>query len=162
MIVLGIGSSIEPKEQYLRLALKELNKNKNIKIKNISKVYLTEAWGGVAKNQFLNICVEIEYIGTPYDLLKEIQKIEINLGRIREKQWEDRVIDIDILIFNYENIDNDFLTIPHKYILQRNFVYYPMYDICGDIVIQNKNLKSLIGNNKEFIEVYLEKLMEID
>lgn len=162
MIVLGIGSSIEPKLEYLKLAVGELNKNKNIKIIDISKVYLTEAWGGVAKNQFLNICVKIEYNKSPESLLNDIQKIELDLGRIRKNHWEDRVIDIDILIFNDLNISTDILTVPHKYILQRNFVYYPMYDVCGDILIKNKSLKSLIEENEEFIEVYLEKLMEIN
>ncbi len=152
MIVLGIGSSIEPKENYLKLAICELSNNDNIEVIKISKVYKTFAWGGVAKNEFLNICVLINFLGTATELLSIIQNIEKKLGRVRKEHWGDRTIDIDILLFNDEVINSEILVIPHKYITERNFVLCPLIDVVGDIVINNEKLSYWLSNIEDYIE----------
>lgn len=158
MIVLGIGSSIEPKEYYLKKSLEEFEKAKDIEIIKVSKVYLTKAWGGVAENEFLNICVLINFLGSAEELLDITQNIENKLGRIREKHWDDRTIDIDILLFNNEKINNDRLIVPHKYITKRNFVLYPLLDVCGDIEVEDKKITKWIEEDNNFIKIYKEIL----
>lgn len=59
MIILALGTNIEPREQYLKDALRKLEEN-NIKIILKSSVYETPAWGGVADQNFLNMCIEVE------------------------------------------------------------------------------------------------------
>lgn len=156
MIILGLGSSIEPKKQYLDEALKKIEKNPHLQIKKRSKIYLTEAWGGVAKNTFLNMCIVVDYCSSPYELLKILHEIEYDLSRKRDIHWSDRTIDIDILFFNDISIDDDILTVPHKYITDRNFVLYPLYDVAGDIVYKGKKLSLWCEENEDFIEVYCE------
>lgn len=158
MIVLGIGSSIEPKEIYLKKALDEISNHPELTLKKVSKVYLTKAWGGVAKNNFLNICVEIDCNVSPFKLLSIIQNIENNLGRVRECHWADRTIDIDILLFNDENIFTDKLVIPHKYITERNFVLYPLMDISDKFVINNKSIIFWYNKVSKDIKLYKNKL----
>lgn len=154
MIILGIGSSIEPREEYLKNAISMLSENNSITVKKVSKVYKTLAWGGVAKNYFLNICVSIEFDDDALSLLDITQDIEMKLGRIRLEHWGDRTIDIDILYFRNLNFNNDKLTIPHPYITQRNFVLYPLIDVCGDIVYENRKLSEWLSDISESIEVY--------
>lgn len=158
MIILGIGSSIEPKEFYLKEAIQEIKLCKEINVLNVSKVYLTKAWGGIAVNDFLNICVEIEYNGDAKHLLKIIQKIEKDLGRIRKEHWGDRTIDIDILLFNNQNINTDDLIVPHKHITDRNFVLYPIYDLHPELYIKNKHISYWLENVSKEIIIYKEKL----
>ncbi|MBF0713555.1 2-amino-4-hydroxy-6-hydroxymethyldihydropteridine diphosphokinase [Gemella sp. GH3] len=153
MIVLGIGSSIEPREEYLRRAIDLLSKNKEITVKKISKVYKTLAWGGVAQNYFLNICVSITFSGEADTLLDIIQDIENHLGRVRDKHWGDRTIDIDILFFNNSTINNDRLIVPHPYILQRNFVLAPLIDVCGDISFEGRKLSDWLSDISDSIEI---------
>ena len=59
MIILALGTNIEPREQYLKDALKKLEEN-NLKIKLKSSIYQTPAWGGVANQDFLNMCIEVD------------------------------------------------------------------------------------------------------
>ena len=74
MIILALGTNIEPREQYLKDALRKLEEN-NMKIILKSSVYETPAWGGVADQNFLNMCIEIESTLDAYTLLDTIQKI---------------------------------------------------------------------------------------
>ncbi|MDO4814085.1 MAG: 2-amino-4-hydroxy-6-hydroxymethyldihydropteridine diphosphokinase [Gemella sp.] len=150
MIVLGLGTSIEPKEQYLKDALEEISKK--YKILKKSSVYKTSAWGGVAKNEFLNMCIAIESCDNAYELLEECHKIEYKLDRVREKHWADRTIDIDIILFNDQVYNDDKLVVPHKYIKERNFVLKPLIEVAGDIELDSKKLSQWLENIKEEIE----------
>lgn len=153
MIVLGLGSSIEPRLDYLNQAIEEL-RNNGVDILKQSKIYKTAAWGGVAKNEFLNMCIAVNYANNANELLDLIQKIEKKLGRIRKNHWEDRPIDIDILLFNNQIINNSILTIPHPYITKRNFVLCPMIDILGDIEFEHYKLSHYLSKINEEIEIF--------
>ena len=96
MIILALGTNIEPREQYLKDALTKIEEN-NLKIILKSSVYETLAWGGVADQNFLNMCIEVETELEAYELLDTIQKIELELGRVRKEHWGNRTIDIDII-----------------------------------------------------------------
>lgn len=151
MIILSLGSSIFPRESYLKRALKELAENFNIL--KVSKVYKTQAWGGVAKNEFLNMCVEIECDLNAYELLKVCNSIENKLGRTREQHWADRTIDIDIIFYKELVFNDDKLIIPHKFIKDRNFVLKPLIDICGDIYYEDEKLSYWLNKIEEEIEI---------
>lgn len=157
MIILGIGSSIAPKEYYLKEAIKNLEANEKISVRKISNIYITKAWGGVAQNTFLNQCIDIETTLSSVELLSVIKKIEKRLGRVRKKHWDDRTIDIDILIYNDIKINTEDLTIPHPYITKRNFVLKPMLDICEDIIINGKKLSQWLSDINEGIKIYINK-----
>lgn len=156
MKLLSLGTNIEPREYYLQNALIELEKN-GIKILKNSKVYSTLAWGGVAEADFLNMAVLVEYDNDAYELLKIISKIETLLGRVREKTWGDRTIDIDIIEYDSKVYNDDLLTIPHKYTHERNFVLLPIYEIVGDIKIAGKSIKKSLDKLDDNIEIYKEK-----
>ena len=157
MIILALGTNIEPREQYLKDALAKIVDN-NLKIILESSVYETPAWGGVADQNFLNMCIEVETELEAYELLDMIQKIELELGRVRKEHWGNRTIDIDIITFNDLIYNDERLIVPHKYIHDRNFVLAPLVEMYGSIEVAGKNIKESLEKITEPISVYKEKL----
>ena len=157
MIILALGTNIEPREQYLKNALARIEEN-NLKIILESSVYETPAWGGVADQNFLNMCIEVETSLGAYELLDTIQKIELELGRVRKEHWGNRTIDIDVITFNDLIFNDDRLIVPHKYIHDRNFVLAPLVEMYDSIEIAGKNIKESLEKITEPISVYKEKL----
>ena len=157
MIILALGTNIEPREQYLKDALAKIVDN-NLKIILESSVYETPAWGGVADQNFLNMCIEVETELEAYEVLDIIQKIELELGRVRKEHWGNRTIDIDIITFNDLIFNDERLIVPHKYIHDRNFVLAPLVEMYGSIEIAGKNIKESLEKITEPISVYKEKL----
>ena len=157
MIILALGTNIEPREQYLKDALAKIEDN-NLKIILESSVYETPAWGGVADQNFLNMCIEVETELEAYELLDTIQKIELELGRVRKEHWGNRTIDIDIITFDDLVFNDDRLIVPHKYIHDRNFVLAPLVEMYDSIEIAGKNIKESLEKITEPISVYKEKL----
>ena len=157
MIILALGTNIEPREQYLKDALAKIEEN-DLKIVFKSSVYETPAWGGVADQNFLNMCIEVETSLGAYELLDTIQKIELELGRVRKEHWGNRTIDIDIITFDDLVFNDDRLIVPHKYIHDRNFVLAPLVEMYGTIEIAGKNIKESLEKITEPISIYKEKL----
>ena len=157
MIILALGTNIEPREQYLKDALAKIVDN-NLKIILESSVYETPAWGGVADQNFLNMCIEVETELEAYEVLDTIQKIELELGRVRKEHWGNRTIDIDIITFDDLVFNDDRLIVPHRYIHDRNFVLAPLVEMYGSIEIAGKNIKESLEKITEPISVYKEKL----
>ena len=157
MIILALGTNIEPREQYLKDALAKIEEN-NLKITLGSSIYETPAWGGVADQDFLNMCIEVETSLGAYELLDTIQKIELELGRVRKEHWGNRTIDIDVITFDDLVFNDDRLIVPHRYIHDRNFVLAPLVEMYGSIEIAGKNIKESLEKITEPISVYKEKL----
>ena len=157
MIILALGTNIEPREQYLKDALAKIEEN-NLKIILESSIYETPAWGGVADQNFLNMCIEVETELEAYEVLDTIQKIELELGRVRKEHWGNRTIDIDIITFNDLIFNDERLIVPHKYIHDRNFVLAPLVEMYGTIEIAGKNIKESLEKITEPISIYKEKL----
>ena len=157
MIILALGTNIEPREQYLKDALAKIEEN-NLKIILESSIYETPAWGGVADQNFLNMCIEVETSLGAYELLDTIQKIELELGRVRKEHWGNRTIDIDIITFDDLVFNDERLIVPHKFIHDRNFVLAPLVEMYGSIEIAGKNIKESLEKITEPISVYKEKL----
>ena len=157
MIILALGTNIEPREQYLKDALAKIEEN-NLKIILESSIYETPAWGGVADQNFLNMCIEVETSLGAYELLDTIQKIELELGRVRKEHWGNRTIDIDIITFDDLVFNDNRLIVPHKYIHDRNFVLAPLVEMYGSIEVAGKNIKESLEKITEPISVYKEKL----
>lgn len=153
MIILALGTNIEPREEYLTQALKKINET-TIKIKKVSSIYETPAWGGVATENFLNMCIVVEYKNSAYELLDIIQKIELELGRIRKEHWGNRTIDIDIIEFDNKIFNDDRLIVPHKFLHERNFVLLPIFEMCGDIDIDSRSIRNSLEKLNDDISVY--------
>lgn len=127
LAIIGMGSSQGKKKKILENSAKKIAElGKNFKI---SSFHTTQPWGGVAENTFLNAVCSVETHLTPIELLNALQKIEQEFGRIREKKWADRTLDLDILYFGDETIHTPRLTVPHPLIEKRDFVLKPLLEI---------------------------------
>ena len=126
---LGVGSNLGNRRKNIKKALDYLAKTKGIKIKNISRIYETEAIGGPAQTKFLNSAVKIDTSLTPQLLLKAVKKIEKDLGRKKTVHWGPREIDLDILLYGDKIIKRKDLIIPHPRMFEREFVLKPLREI---------------------------------
>jgi 2-amino-4-hydroxy-6-hydroxymethyldihydropteridine diphosphokinase len=127
-VLLGLGTNLGDKIKNLQIALKELS-NQLGEITKISSVYETEAWGVQNQDNYYNIVIEINTNFFPLGLIQKILAIESSLGRIREKKWDSRIIDIDILFYENYVISTDHLRLPHPFLEKRNFVLEPLNEV---------------------------------
>ena len=99
-----------------------------------SSIYETKAWGKTDQPDFLNQALEVETRFSPTRVLQEILAIEESLGRTRKEKWRERVIDIDILLYENEIITSQDLTIPHPQLPNRRFALVPLAEITGGLI----------------------------
>lgn len=127
-VILALGSSMGDKSQILSDARKFLLELSASDIR-CSSIWETEPVG-IARNQFFNAVVEIEYNGSPEELLKAIKAYEADAGRDQDApRWADRPIDIDIIDFDRKLYVGADLEIPHPRYHERQFVLYPLQEI---------------------------------
>ncbi|MBD8038636.1 2-amino-4-hydroxy-6-hydroxymethyldihydropteridine diphosphokinase [Solibacillus sp. A46] len=144
---LSIGTNIGEREQNLQDAVKLLLSHKEITVTAISSIYETAAVGFTEQADFLNIAVAVETSLNAFELLAQCQKIENDLGRVREFRWGPRIIDLDILLYNNEKYETENLVVPHPRMFERAFVLVPLEEImtqkCGMLVSVQKALLAL-------------------
>ncbi|MFP7347615.1 2-amino-4-hydroxy-6-hydroxymethyldihydropteridine diphosphokinase [Bacillus sp. Nf3] len=130
---IALGSNIGKKETYLKEAVKKLHEHPEVQVELISSIYETTPVGYENQDDFLNMAVKIVTSLRPEELLSLTQKIEQELGRTREVRWGPRTADLDILLYNRENIETEQLVVPHPRMYERLFVLVPMSEICPEI-----------------------------
>lgn len=151
---LGLGSNLGDKKRYLYDAIQYLNHHDQITIIKLSSLYETAPWGYTDQDIFMNLVVEVETSLNSIELLDICQMIENELGRVREIKWGPRVIDVDILLYNEEEINSDRLIVPHPYMIERDFVMIPLAEINPQLVIKGKTAK-------EWAQVFDEQALKI-
>jgi 2-amino-4-hydroxy-6-hydroxymethyldihydropteridine diphosphokinase len=119
---IGIGSNLGDRRSYVDKAIEYLKHNKDINFKRSSSIYETDPVSDIPQGRFLNGVLEIETVLKPLELLKELNRIEESLGRKRGVKNAPRTIDLDILYYGHEAVEEDGLIIPHPRILEREFV----------------------------------------
>jgi 2-amino-4-hydroxy-6-hydroxymethyldihydropteridine diphosphokinase len=134
-VYLGLGTNLGDKEANLKAALEEIAKRVG-EITSQSAFYASEPWGFESNNSFLNavcgVCTDL----SPEETLRTTQEIERTLGRLKKSVngvYSDRIIDIDILLFDDWQINTPELTIPHPLMWERDFVKIPLKEIAPDI-----------------------------
>ncbi len=135
-IYLSLGSNIGDKAYNLKTALNKLSQI--LEIKKISSIYETEPLLHQNQDNFLNIIAEVFYSQKAENLLINIKDIEKKMGREATFRFGPRIIDIDIIFFNCQEINEDNLTIPHKEWKNRLFVIAPLYEILDKKIDQSK------------------------
>jgi len=134
IIYIGIGTNLGNKTKNLKQAINLLEERVG-KCCKISSFYASKPFGFDSENDFLNAVVEVETCLLPFELLRETQKIEYEIGRTKKSAngiYQDRIIDIDILLYDNEIIDTPELKIPHPHIAERDFVLIPLKEIAPE------------------------------
>ena len=154
-IYLSLGTNQGNKLENLQKALNLLADYVGV-VSSISKVYKTKSWG-YESDDFLNICVKCTSSMNPEDLLLALHEIESEVGRKAKttETYEDRIIDIDVLLFDREVIFSKELTVPHKHMLERNFVLVPLAEIAPHLKhpITNMSIRECLESCSDTSEV---------
>ncbi|WP_110926106.1 2-amino-4-hydroxy-6-hydroxymethyldihydropteridine diphosphokinase [Bacillus massiliglaciei] len=150
---LSIGSNMGDRLATFKKAVKLLNEYPEIRVMEASSLYETDPVGYTEQDCFLNAVLKLETSFDPENLLHACLDIESKLGRKRDIRWGPRTLDLDILLYNQENIETEILSIPHPRIQERAFVMVPLLELDPDIKLPNmsaplsEDLK-MISNNE--------------
>ncbi len=131
---LSIGTNLGNKLENIKKTIDLIQKNR--KIMKISSIYKSKSWGYESENDFYNIVLSLQTNETAFELLETLNKIEKTIGRTKKTttKYSDRIIDIDILFFNNEVIEEKNLIIPHKLLHKRDFVLQPFNEIAPELI----------------------------
>ncbi|MFH0702565.1 MAG: 2-amino-4-hydroxy-6-hydroxymethyldihydropteridine diphosphokinase [bacterium] len=155
-----IGSNIGDRVGYVQQAHNLLNDTEGIKIINGSSLYETEPYGYKNQEWFVNAVLKIETNLEPLKLLEECQRIERQLGRVRNMelpQWGPRTMDLDILFYDKLIITTNELQIPHPMLDLRAYALVPFLEIAPDLIhpVIGKTISEIHNNLPAPEEVYL-------
>jgi 2-amino-4-hydroxy-6-hydroxymethyldihydropteridine diphosphokinase len=128
---LALGSNLGERLGNLRRAA-DLLQERGVWVLRSSRVYETDPLGGPQQPAYLNAVVEVDAPASARDLLAVCLGIEDEMGRVREERWGPRVIDLDLLTFDDEEIDEPDLVVPHPRMHERGFVLVPLLELDAD------------------------------
>jgi 2-amino-4-hydroxy-6-hydroxymethyldihydropteridine diphosphokinase len=128
----GLGANLGDPQQQLERALELLKQDAKIAIAGVSPVYRSAPLGPTGQPDYLNAAAAVDTDLAALALLARLQATEEALGRQRGERWGPRLIDLDLLLFGNEIIDEPRLQVPHRELSQRNFVLQPLIDLCGN------------------------------
>lgn len=137
---IGLGSNLGDSRQILSEAIAKL---KTLGMVKVSRLYQSPPMGPQDQPNYLNAVAELNTDLAPLDLLDHLQRFEQEAGRVRLRRWGERTLDLDLLIYGNEKIQNERLTVPHIGILQRDFVVIPLLDLDADLQLNGQPLKDL-------------------
>ena len=128
-----LGSNLGNRKEILDKAIELIIQKIGIIISQ-SKDYETKPWGVTDQPDFLNLAITIHTKLKPLEILEQTQAIENQLGRVRKEKWGARLIDIDLIFYGNEIIDEPNLKVPHPLMQERDFALIPLAEIAPDFV----------------------------
>jgi len=154
---LGIGSNMGDPAGHCRKAIDLISKVLQIRVLRTSSLYRTEPVGFKEQDWFVNAAIEVRTALYPQDLLKALQGVEQTMGRVRKEtdRWGPRVMDIDILLYGQDIVEEEGLFIPHPELHRRRFVLVPLVEIAPYVIHPQfgVTVKGLLGRLKDQSEV---------
>ena len=126
---IALGANLGDKEANLRLGVEALRATKGCQVLAVSDFLVTEPYGGVEQDYFLNGAMKIRTLLTPHELLERLHEIEREAKRERVVRWGPRTLDLDILLYDDLILDEEELHIPHIEMYKRDFVLKPLCQI---------------------------------
>ncbi len=103
-----------------------------LRVERSSRVYETDPVGGPPQPEYLNAVVEVKTTLSPHDLLAACMDVEQRMGRTRGERWGPRIIDVDVLVYDEEEVDEPDLVVPHPRMHERAFVLVPLLELNPD------------------------------
>ncbi|GAE31775.1 2-amino-4-hydroxy-6-hydroxymethyldihydropteridine diphosphokinase [Halalkalibacter hemicellulosilyticus] len=135
---IALGSNIGKRHAHLEKAIDLLSQEAMIEVCTRSSIYETDPVGYEDQQSFLNMVISIRTSLTSEQLLEKMQQIERDCGRTREIKWGPRTIDLDILLYDQENMEMEHLIIPHPRMWERAFVLVPLKEIAPTLYVAAK------------------------
>jgi len=145
----GIGSNLGDRETHLRSAIDLLAAEDGIEIVAVSRLRETEPVGPVEQGPFLNGAVQVTTDLTPQQLLERLLAIEQRLGRVRAERFGPRTIDLDLLVYGDEVVEEAGLTVPHPRLHERRFALEPLAELDPRLVVPGRGPVSALLSELE-------------
>ena len=141
---LSIGGNVGDTRVILDQAVAFILDGRDVVLLARSSDYLTPPWGRTDQPAFINLCIAVETMLSPHQLLSRAQDVESRLGRDRraETRWGPRTCDIDVLAYDDLTLAEPGLTLPHPRMFERGFVLVPLAEIAADKVIGGKRVSA--------------------
>jgi 2-amino-4-hydroxy-6-hydroxymethyldihydropteridine diphosphokinase len=133
-VYISMGSNLGDRVEMLRRGLDELDQLHTTQVIRLSSIYDTEPVGEMDQPRFLNAVVMLETELEPQVLLWNLLLIERRLGRVRTRRWAPRQLDLDILLYGDQVIDEPGLMVPHPLMHERAFVLVPLAELAPELV----------------------------
>jgi 2-amino-4-hydroxy-6-hydroxymethyldihydropteridine diphosphokinase len=145
---IGLGSNLENPDHQIHSARSEIAALSQIKEQAFSSLYHSPPMGPADQPDYVNAVMAVSTTLLPMELLRSLQGIENNHGRVRRgERWGARTLDLDILLYNNQIINTPDLTVPHSGLSERAFVLYPLYEIAPQLTIPEQGrLVDLLAN----------------
>lgn len=135
LVFIGIGSNLEqPKNQVLK-AVEQLKKLPDSEFMSASSLYASQPQGPQDQPDYVNAVVALKTHLLPHELLTALQSLEQQQGKIKVRHWGERVIDLDVLLYDELQLHSDDLVIPHPQMHLRDFVLLPLSEISPKQII---------------------------
>jgi 2-amino-4-hydroxy-6-hydroxymethyldihydropteridine diphosphokinase len=141
----GLGSNLGEREAMIRLALDDLARLPETTLVRASSLYDTEPVGEVDQPNFLNAVAQLDTALTARQLLWNLLLIEKRLGRVRTQRWGPRTIDLDLLLYGLQVIEEADLRVPHPELTRRSFVLVPLVEL-DPLLIHPVTGETLVGH----------------
>ena len=148
---IAIGSNLASPLEQVNAAVKALSEIPQSKILAVSSFYRTPPLGPQDQPDYLNAAVALETSLAPEALLNHTQRIELQQGRVRKaERWGPRTLDLDIMLFGYEVINTERLTVPHYDMKNRGFMLWPLFEIAPELVFPDGLFLNKLLHKKGF------------
>lgn len=132
---IGLGSNLGDSEKTLASAIDALTRQDEIKDLVVSSYYQSKPHGPQDQPDYINAVAGFKTRYLPDALLDQLQAIEAKYGRVREgERWTARTLDLDILLYGDQRIETTRLQVPHRWMMHREFVLYPLAEIAPDLL----------------------------
>ena len=132
-VYLILGSNLGNKLFYLQTAIRHIS-TKIGDIVKTSSVYESKPWGVTDQENYYNQVVQVSTLLSPHETIEKIHQIEAEMGRVRKRKYDSRIIDIDIAFWNNEIISENQLEIPHPRLHLRKFALLPLLEINPELI----------------------------
>ena len=129
----GLGANLGRREETLREAMGILDRAPDVDVVAVSELRETEPVGPIAQPMFLNGVVALETTLSARELLELLLDVERSLGRIREERWGPRVVDLDLLLYGDDVVDEPGIEVPHPRLHERRFALEPLAELDPDL-----------------------------
>ena len=131
---IGVGSNVGDRQNFCRGAVAALDETAGIDVVATSSLYETSPVGGPPQRSFVNAVTKIETELSPRGLMEACKRIESKMGREESDiRWGPRVVDLDILLYGEEKVNEPDLEIPHGHMTHRRFVLVPLLEVEPDV-----------------------------
>ena len=148
LIYIGLGSNLEQPVNQVKKARIAINRLEKVQEVAFSSLYQSSPMGPKHQPDYINAVMAVNTSLKPIDMLRCLQQIENQQGRMRNDQrWTARTLDLDMLLYGDQQIDIPDLLVPHYGIADRTFVLYPLYEIEPELDIPGfGHISDLIAN----------------